>query len=67
MSPLCAAPLVDKNTKQILKVGETTVGSATGRWTQYVGRAKAEAREIEIRYVRFVTPIRPLFERAAPR
>ena len=45
--------VVDKSTGQVLKVGDTTVEGATNRWTQYVAKAKAENRQIEIEYVRF--------------
>jgi RHS repeat-associated protein len=45
--------VVDARTRQILKVGDTTVARAVPRWGQYASKAKAEARVVEIEYVRF--------------
>jgi RHS repeat-associated protein len=45
--------VVDTRTRQVLKVGDTTVDGAVARWGQYVGRARAQQRTIQIEYVRF--------------
>jgi hypothetical protein len=45
--------VVNKETKQVLKVGRTTVGGAAGRWGQYLPLAREKGIEIEIEYVRF--------------
>lgn len=52
--------VVDAHTRQVLKVGSTTVGGAQGRWSQYTGKAQAERMVdatgqpgIAIEYIRF--------------
>jgi hypothetical protein len=43
----------DKATGLILKVGDTTVGGAIGRWTLHLSKARAQGRQIVIDYVTF--------------
>jgi hypothetical protein len=45
--------VVNKNTREVLKVGRTSVLNCKGRWVRYPALARAEQIEIEIEYVRF--------------
>jgi hypothetical protein len=51
--------VIDIRTREILKVGDTTVGGAVARWGDYLKLARREGRTIEIEYIRF--------DRSAPR
>src|SRR5262249_28192027 len=45
--------VVDKKTGQVLKVGDTELYQAHSRWNRYIGKAKADGKDVSLDYIRF--------------